>query len=138
MSAILVVAALAARYPSLVTTFAGGNSGGTEWTAGFDLRPARALNVVQFDLEPSSPVGTPRTIDVHATASGGTHVGNEVDAAAWTLVSSSLPFTSAGPGNPTPATLPSPVLLTRASFGIAIRYRGVAMADTDGTRTNQS
>lgn len=138
VSAILLVAALAAQYPSLVTTFAGGNSGGNEWTAYFDLRPARALNIVQFDLNLSSPVGTPGTIDVYVTAPGGTHVGNEVNASAWTLVSSSLPFTSAGPGNPTLATLPGPVLLTVASFGVAIRCRGVAMADTNGTGSNQS
>lgn len=135
-AAAVLAVAVSAQSP-LTTLYSGGNGGAAEWTNFFNLTPNVGLAVTQFDLNVSSAVGTPGTIDVYLTAPGGSYSGNEFNAGAWTLAMSSSSFTSNGPGVATSAILTAPILLSPGQIGVAVRYRGVAMSYTNGTGANQ-
>ncbi len=138
LSILAALAAVAPAQSSITTLFAGGNGGSAGWMNMFDITPNIAVTITSFDLNLSSAAGTGGTIDVYITAAGGTYVGNQNNAGAWTLVSSSASFSAAGTGLPTNAVLNTPIVLTPGTYGIAILFNGVGMNYTNGNGTNQS
>ena len=140
-----LVAAAPATAQSLTTTFAGGNSGSAGWTNQFDITVLNAsgVTITAFDINcensRSGPLGSAFTIDVHVTRLGGTYVGNEINATAWTRVSTGNGIS--GPlGTPTNVDV-ADFSLAAGTYGIALYYTGspgTAMAYTNGTGANQS
>lgn len=123
-------ATLSAQSP-LTTLYAGGNGLGTGSTIYFDVVLNAPLTFGQFDVNSSSPAGTAGTLDVRWTS--GTYVGNDTNAAAWTLGGSG-PVTAAGGGLPSPCTL-TPFTLPSGNYGIAITFNGIGQNYTNGTGT---
>lgn len=141
LSAALVATPLVAQ-GSLTTTFAGGNSGTTTWTNQLDitvLNPA-GVTITAFDVNCENTraggVGSPFSLDVYVTPVGGTYVGNETNAAVWTLVSTGNSVS--GPlGTPTNVDVQD-FVLPPGVYGMALHYQGTAMAYTNGNGSNQS
>jgi len=98
--AILCVAPLSAQM-TLTTTFAAGNGQNGNM---FDLEATGGapLTVNSFDVHTA---GTALTVEVYAVTAGTTYVGNEANAAAWTLIGTATGITGAGTGLPTPLNL---------------------------------
>lgn len=84
----------------LTTTFAGGNGQSGNM---FDIVGVTSVVITGFDVH--MPTGTTATIEVYAVTAGTTYVGNETNAAAWTLLGSAAGVVSAGAGLPTPVPL---------------------------------
>ena len=81
MTAALAAAALAQS--PLTTTYAAGNGLGAGATIYFDVVVAVPLTFTQFDINSSSTASTSGSIDVRWC--NGSYVGNDTNAAAWTL-----------------------------------------------------
>jgi hypothetical protein len=81
MTAALAAAALAQS--PLTTTYAAGNGLGAGATIYFDVVVAVPLTFTQFDINSSSAAQTSGSIDVRWC--NNTYVGNDTNAAAWTL-----------------------------------------------------
>ncbi|MCP4968727.1 MAG: PKD domain-containing protein, partial [bacterium] len=124
-----------AQTTTLSTLYLGGNGGFAGYTNQMDFTVTNPIRISAFEL--SAEVGT-GTIDVYMTAAGGTYIGNEINPAVWTLVSSSASFVSNGPGVPTVATMNTPFVVTPGVYGVAIMFNGVGMSCTRGDGTNQS
>lgn len=116
----------------LTTIFAGGNGLGTGSTIYFDVVLNAPLTFMQFDCNLSSAVNTAGTIDVRWCAN--TYVGNDTNAAAWTLGGSG-PITAVGAGQPSPAVI-SPFSLPPGNYGMAITFNGVGQNYTNGNGSN--
>lgn len=128
--ALVLSAGLSAQV--LTTTFAGGN--GQDGNM-FDLKaPGTAVQITDFDIN----LATAATIEVYVVTGGGTYVGNETNAAAWTMVAS-VNVTGAGAGVPTNLNLPavsgfSPILIAPGQTqGFYITTTGPTMTYTNGT-----
>ncbi len=90
---------------SLTTTYAGGN--GCDGNM-FDLSTTTSTSVSAFDIN----IGTTGSADVEVYyMTNGSYVGNENNAAAWTL-EGSYTVTAQGAGNPTNVTLNSAIPVT--------------------------
>ena len=85
----------------LTTTFAAGNGQNGNM---FDLEATGGapLTIESFDIHTSA---TGLTIEVYAVSAGGTYVGNETNAAAWTLIGTATGINGAGTGVGTPLNL---------------------------------
>jgi len=118
---------------SLPTTYAGGNSGSSNYTVYFDanVTNAQGINVCGLGVNSTTAAGAAFTLDVYVTP--GTYVGVDATAAAWRLVGTAAGTTSA-PGTPSLAQLPSSLWLPQGSYGIAIRYRGLTPSYTNGNQ----
>jgi hypothetical protein len=81
---------------SMTTTFAGGNGFSGNM---FDMTTNTDLTISSIDIHSNGVAGGAVTVDVWYTV--GTCVGNEMNAAVWTLLGT-YTGTSAGFGNPTP------------------------------------
>jgi hypothetical protein len=92
------------RAPGSLTTIFAGNNGYAGNT--FDILPARDLDVTAMDIN-SDTAGATCLVDVYYIA-GGTCVGNEANASAWTLLDSGT-GTSAGSDLPTFIDLPGAI-----------------------------
>lgn len=127
----------ASQANSLTTLFTGGNNGASLWTVYMDMgvTSATGITITALDVNTNSAVGTPFTLDVYATALGGTYVGNTSNPAAWTLMGSGS-GTSVALGSPSNADT-SDFFLGPGTYGFAIRYTGIAPAYTNGNGTNQ-
>ena len=133
---LLLVAALgagAAAQSSLTTIFAGNNGNAGNM---FDVRSVGpSVQITDFDinLSPGSTV-----IEVWIVTGGGTLVGNETNAAAWSLVAS-VPITSNGADVPTPLGLASdpsfsPILIPAGQTqGFCIIGTNLALDYTNGS-----
>lgn len=97
-AACLMASALTAQ--TLTTTFAGGLGQNGNM---FDITAINPVVISSFDINISA--GGPWTVEVYTVTGGGTFVGRESDAAAWTLVGSAS-VTSAGINQPTAVYLP--------------------------------
>lgn len=128
---LLAAASLSAQSP-LTTTYAGGNGLGAGSTIYFDLQVTLPITINQIDVNSSAAASTSGTIDVRTCPT--TYVGNDTNAAAWTLVGSGAAI-AAGNGLPTPVTLTSPFTLAPGSYGIAITYNGIGQNYTNGNGT---
>jgi len=121
---------------TLTTIFTGGNFGAVGWTVYFDLTVTTPINVTSLDVNTTSGSGVAFSLAVYRTAAGGTWVGNTSTASAWTLLGSG-PGTSAAANTPSACDV-SDFWLFPGTYGIAIRYTGVAPAYTNGNGTNQT
>jgi len=86
----------------------------------FDLTVKAGVSITALDVN-TDRVGTVGSIEIFTIA--GTHVGNESNAAGWTL-RQNVPIVSAGLGLPTPAPFATPVVLAPGTVGVAIVYHG--------------
>ena len=133
--------ATAASSQSLTTTYQGGNSGTTTWTNQFDLTVLNkgGVLITAFDVNcensRSGPVGSKFTLDIWKTKLGGTYLGNQTNAAAWTKVSKGTGI-SRLQGLATSVDV-TDFFLPPGRHGIALEYNGTAMAYTNGTGQNQ-
>jgi hypothetical protein len=129
-----------AQVMSLDTLYATNNGGASLWTVYFDANVTNAsgINIVGFDTNTSSAVGTPFTLDFYTTAPGGTYVGNTSNPAAWTLRETTNSGTSAGTNLHSHVDLATPVFLAFGTQGFALRYNGVSPQYTNGTGSNQN
>ncbi|MGK0205902.1 MAG: putative outer membrane repeat protein, partial [Planctomycetota bacterium] len=110
---VLSCAAVSAQQ-SLTTTFANNNAGAAGGGVYFTLT-AGASDVTVTDCDFNLGAGT-GSIDIYTTP--GTHAGNELNMALWT-VAATAPVTSTGPGG-TNGVLSVPlVILAGTSVGVA-------------------
>lgn len=130
LAATFAVAALAQS--PLTTTYAGGNGLGAGATIYFDLVVAAPITLTQIDINSSSAASTTGSIDVRWCNT--TYVGNDTNAAAWTLGGSG-PAIAAGGGAPTPVTI-TPFSLPPGNYGMAITYNLLGMNYSNGDGTN--
>ena len=130
-SVLLSAASLFAQSP-LTTTYAGGNGLGAGSTIYFDLQVTLPITITQIDVNSSSTASTAGSIDVRTCPT--TYVGNDTNAAAWTLAASG-PAVAAGAGVATPVTLTSPLALLPGNYGLAITFNGIAQNYSNGTGT---
>jgi len=130
LAAVLVAGALGAQSP-LTTTFAGGNgltaSGSTNY---FDLNVKLGIAVSQIDCNIWTG-GISTSINVWSVP--GTHVGNETNSGAWTLLGSATNPAPSPNGTPSPFIFTTPFALQPGMYGIAVEYVGDGMAYTNGT-----
>jgi len=134
--AILGLTSLAtAQVRTISTTFMSNNGGSTGWVNMFDINnlTTQSLTVTSLDVNISSPVNTAFTIDVYTVPN--TYVGNDGNAAAWTMVSSGAGM-GVGRDMPTPVDVKD-FALAPGTQGIAIHYTGASMAYTNGGGGNQ-
>lgn len=115
----------------LTTTYAGGNGLGAGATIYFDLVVAAPITLTQIDVNSSSPAATAGSIDVRWCNT--TYVGNDVNAAAWTLGGSG-PAVVTAPGAATPVVI-TPFTLPPGNYGMAITYNLIAMNYSNGLGT---
>lgn len=130
IAAALSAAALAQS--PLTTTYIGGNGLGAGATIYFDVVVAAPLTFTQFDINSSSAANTSGSIDVRWC--NGSYVGNDTNAAAWTLGGSG-PAIAAGANLPTPVIV-SPFSLPPGNYGMAITFNTLGMNYTNGNGTN--
>jgi hypothetical protein len=119
--------ALPAQSP-LSTLFAGGNGLGTGSTIYFDVVLNAPLTFTQFDVNSSSAASTTGTLDVRWCS--GSYVGNDTNAAAWTLGGSG-PITALGAGLASPCVI-APFSLPPGNYGLAITFTGIGQNYTNG------
>ena len=121
-----VLAAFAAAQSPLQSTFVGGLQLSTTpppATALFDINvtdPA-GLVVRQIDCNTNTNAGTTATLGVWITNVGGTLLGNELNAAAWTQVATA---TRTHTGGRVAFTLPTPFHLAPGTYGMALHHVG--------------
>lgn len=121
----------------LVTLFAADNSGAPGGAVYFDMTVNRTIRLDQIGLNTNQVPGTPVSADIYLTAAGGTHVGNEGNPAAWTLLRSAQG--DAGPfDSPTYLALDSSALVPAGTYGVAVVSHGFNHHYTDGTGVNQA
>ncbi|MAB89506.1 MAG: hypothetical protein CMJ90_08620 [Planctomycetes bacterium] len=96
---ICLVTGVAAAQAQLTTTFSGGvgQSGNM-----FDIQATNTVEICNFDLNLSP--GT-HDVEIYIVTGGGSFVGNEANAAAWTLIGSATGIVSNGTGVPTPCPI---------------------------------
>jgi len=122
---------------SITTLFAGGNNGASGWAVMYDATIGPAdLDIISFEVNATSAAGTAFTLDFYTTPGG--FAGNELNAAAWTLVGTGS-GTAAGAGLPSLVTLATPVTVTTGTtLGFAVVLTGAGPAYTNGDGTNQA
>ena len=89
----------------------GGTAGGVVF---FDLAVSAGVLINAFDCNCSGTTGTSVTLEVYTTPN--TYVGNETNAAAWTLVAPAGPVLSAARHSATTFTLASPLTLNPGNY----------------------
>ncbi|MBK9386953.1 MAG: PKD domain-containing protein [Planctomycetes bacterium] len=107
----------------------GGTAGGVVF---YDLNVINAVRITGFDCNVSATANTSVTLELYTTPT--TYVGQNANAAAWTLVGTAGPVLSAARESATSFTLASPVILTPGSYGIGYRVVGGGQA-YNGTGT---
>ena len=121
---------------TISTLFDGGNGGSPGGAIYFDVTVG-ASDITLTDLEIHTGEAGAFTMDVYAFA--GTYVGNETNAGAWGTPVAVASGTSAGAGNPSPATLDVPVVLAGGTtYAMAFVLDGTHGHDyTNGDGTNE-
>ena len=120
----------------LTTLFAGGNGGANGGAVYFDVTAISDVSLTSLDLHTGETGAF--TVDVYAIP-GGTHIGNENNAGAWTLIATGS-GEGQGAGTPSLATLDAPVDLTAGtSYGMALVLDANHAHDyTNGDGTNET
>lgn len=130
--AILALSSIAAAQTCLSTTFAGGNG---QNGAMFDLRVAGAspVQIDSFSISFAASAGISRTVEIYAVTAGGSHVGSELNAAAWTLLDT-ITVVAQESGTPTPLNASLGVTMQpNDTLGFYIRSNNVTLDYTNGT-----
>jgi hypothetical protein len=122
---------------TLQTTFANNNSGSVGGTVYYNLTVNQPLVLGALNVNSLATAGTELRLDVYRTPPGGTHVGNELNPAAW------IPMTAgkgvaAGVGVASRVDLAKPIQFAPGTYGIAIVANNFAHAYTNGTGSNQN
>ena len=122
----LALAASALAQSPLQSTFVGGLQLSTTpppATALFDINVVDPAGIVirQIDCNTNTNAGTNATLGVWITGVGGTLVGNELNAAAWTQVATA---TRTHTGGRVAFTLPTPFYLAPGTYGMALHHVG--------------
>ncbi|MEO6597972.1 MAG: hypothetical protein ABIP94_24780 [Planctomycetota bacterium] len=116
----LLAVPLLAQSP-LTTIYTGGVSLAAPATVYFDLVLNAPLTFTQIDVNSTATAGVTGTIEVRWVSN--TYVGNDTNAAAWTLGGSG-PATAAGPNQPTVCVL-TPFSLPPGNYGFAVTQIGL-------------
>jgi hypothetical protein len=127
-----------AQCKSLSTLFTGGNYNSIGGQNFFDLNVTKASGVTIESLDvnvgPLTAVGTTFQVDVYTAPN--THVGNELNMGAWTLVASGQAVSQLS-NTPTPVDI-SDFSLPMGKVGICITFTNANLAYTNGTGANQT
>lgn len=123
---------LSAQSP-LTTSFAAGNGGGAGWQVFFNLQVNSQITLRGLEVHLNNVAGTPGTIEMWTTPT--TYVGAQQTAGLWTSVASGSVLASGFVGVPTPVCFTTPLTMAPGSYGVAIRYIGVAPLYTNGNGT---
>lgn len=137
-AAVLAFAASVSAQSPLSMPFTANNGGSPGWQIFFDLNVLDPSGITLTSLDVncgSTAVGTNGTIEVYTGPT--THVGNETNAAAWSVAASGGVIAQ-GNNVPSPACLGAGLFLPPGPHGIAIRHVGVSLRYTNGTGTNQN
>lgn len=119
---------------ALTTTFASNNGGGTGGTVYFDVTVTEPTWLHGISLNSGATLGQDLFCDLYWTGPGGTHVGVEQDATAWTPVSAGRGV-AAGVNNPSSIDLAQPVMLQAGTYGFAVHANNFAHRYTTGANT---
>ena len=139
LAATAAIAAIAPAQTCLSTLFAANNGGSPGGAVYFDITVTNSMQIVGLETNYDVTVGSAVGIQVWMTAAGGTHVGNETNAALWTQVGQDDGnATSAGLDVPTSITLATPILMTPGTYGVALVSSGDGHRYTNGNGTNQN
>ena len=134
--ALVVMVAVCALVPAqsilLPTTMAGGNGQAGNM---FDLNATTDISICSFDVH-TSAAAPGLVAEVYTVTAGGTYVGNEANAAAWTLVGTTT-FTGLGPGVVTPLNMSLGITMPAGTtLGFYVTVQGTVpafLAYTNGT-----
>ncbi len=130
---VVIVAALtvsaSAQLTTLTTTFAAGNGQSGNM---FDIQATNAVSICTFDVHLNP--GT-WDMEVYVVTGGGTYVGNEQNAAAWTLLGTATGVVSNGVGaaTPLPMSINTPIAAGATQGFYVTVTNGTAIAYTNGT-----
>ena len=117
------------------TLFAANNGGAAGGVAYFDVTATQSVAFSSLETNFDATVGSPVGMEVWTTP--GTYVGNEMNAAVWTMVAMDDGLaTSAGENIPTVINLAAPFTLPAGTTGIALIAVGDGHRYTNGTATN--
>jgi hypothetical protein len=120
----------------LTTLFAQNNGLGTGSIIYFDVNVTNPAGITlsQLDTNVSGTVGAGITLDVYTTP--GSYLGNELNSAAWTLVSTGG---GVAVGNNLPSVIDvADVFLAPGSYGFGLLITGGGHSYTNGTGSNQA
>jgi hypothetical protein len=126
---VLALLASAVTAQSLTTTFAGGNGQSGNM---FEIVGVQPVIITGFDIHVG--VGT-WNVEVYTLPAGTSIVGNDTNAAAWTLVGSATGVAGLGQGLPTPVplTLGVPVAAGQTQSFYVTLSNGTSIIYTNGT-----
>ena len=136
-TALLATAAPLAAQSTLCTIqpFAADNGGTRGGVVFLDLDVTNAVRITAFDTNVAET--TAFGFDVYTT--GGSYIGNETTASAWTLAASDDgTAVGAGRDQPSRVTLATPLVLDPGRYGIAIQLTGASHEYTNGDGSNQN
>ena len=117
--------------PSITTSMASNNNGNTDGAVYFDVTVNNRLYLSELDINTSVGQGIPVRVTLYRTPIGGSHVGNETNAAAWQPVSHGRGITEA-PDTATRIPLDHPIRLEPGNYGFALVAKGFAHRYTNG------
>ena len=101
LAALLLAGLVSAQTQTLTTTFTSNNGQSGNM---FDLVAVAGVPIVIQSFDVNIDTGITDLIEVYALTAGGSYIGNEANAGAWTLIGSAT-VTSAGTDVPTPLNL---------------------------------
>ncbi|MCR9245385.1 MAG: PKD domain-containing protein [bacterium] len=122
----------------LSTTFADNNglsAAGPTMFFDMSVLNATGIEITGLEVNTSAAVSSPVTIDVYACST--VALGNESNPDAWTMLGTAT-GTAAGRGVPTPVAFAAPAFIAKGDYGVAVHYRDVGVAYTNGNGTNQA
>lgn len=94
------------------------------------VAPGNSVTIHTIDVATDSPAGTEGTIEVYTTPT--TYVGQDLNAAAWTLVGTGS-ITATGSLTPSNVCISPAFVLAPGSYGIAVRFVGIEQIFAQGT-----
>ncbi len=133
-AALLAAASLQAQSP-LTTLFANNNSGSVGGCVMFDLTVNVPIALTSIDVNVNTPLGVAASLDILTCATS--YIGNETNAAAWTLVGSGSTAATSALNTPTNMLLTTPIVLAPGTYGIQLKANGFGHAYTNGNGANQ-
>lgn len=109
----------------LTTNLAANNGGASLWTVYFNLNVLNPRGIALGSMDSiTSTLSTAFTVDVYVK--NGTYSGFEYNPAPWLQIGTASGTSNAVANVPSNAAFPAPVYLPPGSYGMALRYTGVA------------
>ena len=122
---------------TLTSLFATNNGGAIGGTVYFNVTVTSPLYLTGLALNTNTTAGTPIFLDVYRTAAGSTHVGNELNPAAWTALTAGSGV-AAGVDVASAVEFAQPFFLPAGTYGIAIVASNFGHSYTNGNGSNQN